>query len=158
MPFTQAVAVHKTFWASTRALEQDHEPVNFSPPGHAAAFPTHRRSPDRWQTIGNQYRVHWVTMVSKQARELSCLHKQQSRNEFWDQSTDGESRGMLDVSHQNSPGYRKESKGRNLPFQKENIHCSVSKPRCFKIGYNDIQVRKCGARGRGKGAGHANKW
>lgn len=44
-----------------------------------------------------------------------------------------------------------------MPFQNENTQYSVSKPRCFKIGYNEIQVRKCGARGRGKDANHVNR-
>lgn len=46
-----------------------------------------RGAPTTGKHTENQYQVNWITTVSKQARELSFLNKQQNRNEFWDQST-----------------------------------------------------------------------
>lgn len=53
----QREALHKTFRVSKWTLVQDHRHVNFFLPRPCAAFPTHQRSPNQWQTDGKPVRV-----------------------------------------------------------------------------------------------------
>lgn len=59
--------------------------------------------------------------------DLSFLNQQQNRNEFWGQSTVSPvACWMLVIKTALAKGRR--AKGRDRPFQKENIHYCVSKP------------------------------
>ena len=120
------------------------------------SFPNTSEEP---QPMANRWKTSTSLTESQpypKARELSSLQKQQNRNEFWDQSTDGQSRDTQNVSHRNSPGLREQSKKWRFALSKEDIHY-VSKARCFRIGYNEVWVGRYGASGWRKDASRVDR-
>lgn len=73
--------------------------------------------------------------------DLSFLNQlSEDRTEFWGPSTVSPVASRMLVITTASAKGRRAKGGGDRPLQKENIHSCVSEPRCFKTGYEEVQM------------------